>query len=442
MNLKTTLKDNGLILSSQYLHLLRDRKESVAIPSKTLHFLYHSRKVSQKLLKEIHTNKDIAIELCLLTLSNLANTYSRSFNSDDKKVKQGWKRLYSQILSSQVDIDGERSSKYRVILDLLVGAGVIEEESSYTVGKSRMFRLTHTFYGKGIVNYRLKDKTVRKMKIKDFNQNFERAIKTELGKNSIRMRSKVQFPTDEEAELIVSDAVKDKYPNKKGKRLVWLGKNSKKTYPESDYVYAEDYLERYKYLRDQLVVPVVAEELADFRVIDCFNLMPSLFRKHLKVGGETFVEADFTCLHPNIAQAYYGGTNTEMISHEKVAVYLEIDRQEAKIEHLSFFNKRYEDMKKSPLWNYYVNNETKMMENIIKEKAESLDAHKATSRTLFKIETNIMEEIVKRLSKQGMDVLYVFDALYCHKADRNDVKQVMNEVAKEFKVKSMVCSKC
>ena len=118
-----------------------------------------------------------------------------------------------------------------------------------------------------------------------------------------------------------------------------------------------------------------------------------------------------------------------MITHEIAAEYLGIERNEAKKEHLKFFNRRIKSMKKKKLWRYYSQQEPDMMQRINEEKRRF--GHKATSKKLFKEEVDLMTAIVEILNKEGIYLGYVYDALICHPKHKERVLQVMNEVARE-----------
>jgi hypothetical protein len=53
---------------------------------------------------------------------------------------------------------------------------------------------------------------------------------------------------------------------------------------------------------------------------------------------------------------------------------------------------------------------------------------------MFALEVQIMTEIISRLNKIGIYVIYVYDALCCKKSDSNKVQKIMNEVVLEFGV--------
>jgi len=428
--------DAGLEITDELLLILKGEDAILRIPNKIQHNM--DKWFPRKDLKEIHEDEDTAKELILFLLSNLSSTFLKSQMSEIEAVKNGFKRLDSRILQKQVQYDGKITSPYRKVLDYLIKNGVLEigKLGSQKSKKATEYRLRRKYFGKGIVPYQIKSLTVRRMRVKSFNANFERVITTNIGKNSLKVRSKMFFPSSEEVREHLEKAVVNKYINKKGKRLVKLGKHSKKEYPESNFVYLEDYLARYEYLRDHMTVPFVSEDVTDTRIIDCFNMMPSLIRKILKINRMPIVETDFSALHPNIIQMFYGGENKEGITHQIVADELGLGVREVKVMHLSFFNMEIKHLVYSPLYDYYMKKEPLMMARVLEDKRISKRGHKVTSDELFKVETNMMEEIVGELNSKGIDVLYVFDAIYSTEQDKSDVVEVMSKIALKYKVRT------
>jgi hypothetical protein len=172
-------------------------------------------------------------------------------------------------------------------------------------------------------------------------------------------------------------------------------------------------------------------------VVDSFALMPLWIRKLVKINGQPVAEADYSCLHPNIAMSLYGG-NSPYLTHEHLAKQLGIDKKIVKIEHLSFFNKRVEQIKRSPLFEYYKKYEPEMVDAIIRAKEESEHGHKITCRCLFAKEVEIMTEVVSRLNEEGIFVGYIYDALFFDPVHSEKVVEVMDEVAADLRVYTSV----
>jgi hypothetical protein len=224
-------------------------------------------------------------------------------------------------------------------------------------------------------------------------------------------------------------------PNKNGKKLIFLNKKGRDFYPNSKkLVFVEDSLKAYGYLiNNGLLIPRPGDEKSGGRVVDSFALMPSWVRKLAKINGQPIAEADFSCLHPNIAVTLYGG-NSQYLTHEKLADQLGIEKRIVKVEHLSFFNAEVWQMRQSPLYRYYEQHEPVMLRALIKDKQESEYGHKITSRRLFAKEVEIMTQVVSRLNEEGIFVGYIYDALFFDPIHSQKVVQVMNEVAVDLGV--------
>jgi len=390
---------------------------------------------SDKDLKTISKDLDEAKDLILIILANFTNTWVVSQSHNNVRKSEGHKRLDSIILQGQVD--SRKSNKYKIILDLLIKYGIIEKTANYFVGdKCNEYKLTKPYFGKGTAIYNLKTNIATELNSKYLSSQVRKATSTVLGRNSIKMYSKIELPTVDEVKEILKQAVKGKYINKKGKRLVNTGKNPNRYNPE-EFIFTEAYLKIFNDLTIQYMVPIVTGENAGHRVIDSLNMMPSLIRQHITLDGQKLVECDYGSLHPNIANRVYRGENQVNINHDTVSSFLGITRKESKVLHLSFLNLRVEDMKRSPLYDFYKANHLDLLIKIEDDKLRH-KTHKITSQKMFAVETQMMSLAVERLDKEGIDVVYIFDALYAKEIDSDRVAQVMNEVAKEFKVLTTV----
>lgn len=238
------------------------------------------------------------------------------------------------------------------------------------------------------------------------------------------------MPTVDEIEAEADRLIKSGYENKKGKKLVRRNKKGKEHFKDSaNLSFIEDAVKIFKYLtKNGVMIPRPGSKKSGGRVVDSFALMPSWIRKLVKVDGVPVAEVDYSCLHPNIAMMLYGG-NAKYLKHVDLANNLNIDEKVIKIEHLSFFNKKANQMKNSPLFEYYQNHEPVMVRNIIVEKRYSEFKHKSTSRSLFAKEVELMTEVVARLNEEGIFVGYVYDALFFDPIHAVKVKEVMDEVA-------------
>ena len=79
-------------ISSAQFPLFFESQNSRYIPNKVKFAI--EKYCSQPLLKDIHKDKEVAVELCLIFISNLSNAFYENQN--------GWKRLKAEILRDQV----------------------------------------------------------------------------------------------------------------------------------------------------------------------------------------------------------------------------------------------------------------------------------------------------------------------------------------------------
>ena len=183
------------------------------------------------------------------------------------------------------------------------------------------------------------------------------------------------------------------------------------------------------------MIPSVGDDKSGGRVVDSFTLMPSWIREQITVNGIKLTECDYIALHPNIAVKIYKGKLT-YLTHQNIAELTGIDVKSIKIEHLSFFNKQWLAMLKSPLFAFYSKHEPDMLSRIYYDKKEH--GHKVTSAKMFSVEVAIMTDVVKHLNTIGINVLYVYDALLCEEKDKTIVVETMNRIILEHGVYTCV----
>jgi hypothetical protein len=95
-------------------------------------------------------------------------------------------------------------------------------------------------------------------------------------------------------------------------------------------------------------------------------------------------------------------------------------------------------MTKSPLFDYYSKNEADMLTKIYHDKKKH--GYKITSKKMFKVEVDIMTDVIKYLNARCVYVLYVYDALVCEEKDKVFVIETMNRIILEHGVKTNVKS--
>lgn len=406
----------------------------IKIPTKVEHVL--RKYTPRKLLREIHPDIDIAVELCLMFTTQLSSTY---FELIDNPESEGWKSLKAEYLRDFFSISPMTYKDVITALEHSTSKGpIIECDHESIIGeKCYNYRFGEPYIGKGIVSYHLQTKEAQRLLNKYFIRVSGKSQSNPIVQNLIEFYEGVSLPTIEQIKKEGDRLIKLKYRTKKGKLLKKLGKHGRSYFKNPQkYSFVEDSIKIFKYLtEDGLMFPDVGSEKSGGRIVDSFTLMPSWIRQMIKINGEAIAEADYSCLHPNIAISMYGGTK-EYLTHNDLALEMSIDVNIIKEEHLSFFNKKVWQMKESPLYKYYEKYEPYMLENLIAEKYSSEHNHKITSRRLFKKEVEIMTEVVEVLNKEFIYVGYVYDALICHPDDANRVKEVMDAVILKQGVKT------
>lgn len=406
----------------------------IKIPKKIEYVL--RRFIPKKLLKEIHPDIDVAIELCLMFTTQLTSTY---FERLDNPEKEGWKSLHAEYLREFLSLNPMTYKDVITALEHPTKRGaIIECDYESIIGeKNYYYRFGEAYIGKGIVSYHLQTKEAQRLLNKHFIRVSGKSQSNPIVQNLIGFYEDVTLPKIDQIKKEGNRLIKLKYKTKKGKLLKKLGKHSRSYFKDPQkYSFVEDSIKIFNYLtEDGLMFPEVGGEKSGGRIVDSFTLMPSWIRQIIKVNGEAIVEADYSCLHPNIAIGLYGGTK-EYLTHNDLGLEISTDVNIIKLEHLSFFNKKVWQMKESPLYDYYKKNEPYMLESVIAEKYSSEFKHNITSRRLFAKEVEIMTEVVEVLNKEFIYVGYVYDALICHPSDANKVKEVMDSIILKQGVKT------
>lgn len=410
------------------LPLFFENNQDIYIPNKVERKL--DRYIPKAELKNIDTDHSTAVELCLMFLSNLSNSFYLETD--------GSKRLNMKILQDQLCIN-ERDTTHKNIINLLIKNKIITRSEGYIPKvQSYTYRLTDEFRNKGVKKYKLITHRALGLNRSNYFKRLNAAYSNQIGKNLIKLYENIQLPTQEEIWSEGLRLCNDGYITKKGKKLTFLNKHSKSYWKDSDdRSFVEENIELYNRLTNdgtQFLIPSIGDSNSGGRVVDSFTLMPSWIRNLVKINGVRIDEADYSALHPNIAMYIYGGSE-EFLTHQKVAEAANIDLKTSKQENLSFFNKKWKDMIKSPLFKYYSETQPIMMENIYRDKEKN--KHKITSKRLFKVEVDIMTSVIKRLNEQGIYVGYVYDALFCNPKQKQIIIQAMNEEILKFGVKTI-----
>lgn len=412
------------------------KANTILIPRKIKRNL--ERYVPKELLRKIDTNIELAIEKCLVFVSNLSSTYY----SDNR-----WKKLSSTILQEQIKKTKSNTYVYKSVINALLNGTpkdgpmieILKNEDgndSYQKGvHSKYYKLSDNYFKAGLTQYIIQDESlINNRRIWLYNE-LKCATDNPIASNLLSVYPRLTLPTHDEMMAEARRLISKGYINKKGKKLTMLNKHSKSYFTDANKrSFVEENIELFNYLtRNGFLIPSVGGIRSGGRVVDSFTLMPSWIRRMIKIDGHDIVEVDYRALHPNIAVKLYGG-KSQYIAHQMIADELGVDKQIIKDAHLSFFNEKINQMKQSPLYKYYKRKEPDMLNNIMYEKRYHKSKHKATSERLFNYEASIMSEVLRRLNTRGIYALYVYDALYCKEVDTLDVIELMNQVALEFGV--------
>lgn len=402
---------------------------SILIPKKAQHNL---RKHCRVILRTVDSDIDIAVEKCLVFLSNLASTYY----TDSK-----WKPLNAMLLHQQTK-NTDNTFIYAKIIEVLKAGtstgAFIEVDDSYQTGvQSKKYRLTQTYLKAGLVEYLIQDTGIIRTRNKLYYQQLHEAFLNPICSNLITMYQKIDLPTSPELLAIGKKLVKEGSTTKKGKILTMRNKHLNDYWVDADNrSFVEDNIKLFEFLTGRgFMIPSAGDMHSGGRVVDSFTLMPAWIREQITVDGKKLNECDYIALHPNIAIKLYDGSMT-YLTHGLVAEKTGIDLKDVKIEHLSFFNMKWNDMRKSLLFGYYSTNEPDMLARIYRDKNEH--GHKITCQKMFKVEVDIMSAVISDLNAKGIHVLYVYDALMCEEKDRELVAQTMNRIILEHDVKTSV----
>nr|WP_298657133.1 hypothetical protein [uncultured Flavobacterium sp.] len=403
---------------------------SLLIPKKSE---YNLRKyVPKAMLRAIDSDVNVAVEKCLVFLSNLCSTYY----TDDK-----WKSLNANILHQQTK-SKDNTYIYTRIIDVLKHGtskgAFIEVNDSYLEREyCKKYRLTDTYLKAGLVEYFIKEAGIVQNRNKLFFEQLNEAMEHPICSNLVKMYPKIELPSSNELLAIGKNLVKQGHQTKKGKILTIRNKHKNDYWKDSDNrSFVEDNILLFEFLTSRgFMIPSVGDEKSGGRVVDSFTLMPAWIREQITINGIKLTECDYTALHPNIAIKLYGG-KLSYLTHQNVAERTGIDVNSIKTEHLSFFNKQWLAMLKSPLFEFYSKHEADMLSRIYKDKKEY--GYKVTSAKMFSVEVSVMTDVIKYLCTLGINVLYVYDALLCEEKDKAIVVEAMNRIILEHGVNTKV----
>ncbi len=399
-------------------------------------------RLPKKILIPVDKDLKIAKEKCLIIASNCTSTL---FKDDEI-----WTNLSSTILNEQVKKGKDNTRIYKDVIKALCYSTnktypIIDIKNNsygnptYVVGeKSMQYKFHDSFNNFDIVNYELKNQDSIQKRRKFFLEKLNKAYKDPIASNLINLYPKIDLPSEAEIIKKGKELAKNKVKTKKGKTIACLNNKKKENIKDfKDKSFVEDAIKLFRYLTSKgFIIPTEGTYESGGRVVDSFNLMNSWIRDECKIDGENIETIDYKALHPNLNIKIYGG-NTKYITHQQIADFLNKDVKEIKIEHLSFFNKHPNQMKKSILFKFYSEREPEMLERIINDKKKN--GYKITSTRMFALEVAIMKSCIRRLNADNEYVGYVYDALFCKESVADKVLKVMNEEIIKHGVYTTAC---
>lgn len=420
-----TITDIELVLQNEqnYQNVTKIKSPNFITIPKKLHKVINY--LDKQLLLKINSDINVAKELCLYFLSFI----SHSFFKEDKMVS-----LSSVLLR---DIFGMTNNRdiYTLIREVLLkgtdNGSIILVNNGYVQGeKCKKYGYTD-LYQCGLQQYELKTNFVIKLKEKFYYEALSKAMENTIAKNLLNFYSKVTLQSSKELLNKGKELVKSNYVTKKKKKLTMLHRQNKSHWKDIDKrSFVEENIEAYEYLTDNgLLMPIIGDERSGCRVYDSISLMSSWIRNEIKIDNEDLVELDYKCLHPNLIAKIYGG-NYKYMTHERISKETGLDESTIKIEHLSFFNKQWSQMEKSPLFDWYMKNNKKMMHEIYIDK--ELFGYKITSKKLFALEVEIMTNVIGILNQNKVYVGYGYDALFTNETNKYFVETTMNNVIEQM----------
>ena len=428
-HVKSILSEGKNSKSKTKLHSnLPPDDNEIYIPKKVKRYLAKNVRLDE--LRAIDKDVDAAREKLLLVVSLLSTQLV-----DEKRY---WRRISHTLIQILVRKGNDNTNLSGKVVRLLERHSIIEvkkkkdgsddyEENKYP----RRFRLSKLYFEQNLVKYELKNRAAieNKMIAAQLNKNDFTKSLNPIIQNLAIVYDRLTIPSTDEIHQRAKELIKQGY-TKRQKKLIYKGKKERQA---DKYSYVEEHIEIFEYLIKSVKTPTVSSQINGYRIIDFINLMPSWIRQLIKIDDEEIAECDFKCMHPNLAVNIYGG-KSQFITHQKIAEELNIPLETVKKEHLSFFNCHENQMVKSILHKYYLDNEPDMLQRIKRDKKIAEPWYKRTSMKLLGLEVQLMTEIIKRLNSQGIYVLYVYDALYGKKSEADLIKKTMNEVALEMKI--------
>lgn len=394
----------------------------------------HIERIPRGLLNKIGKNRERVVEICLFVLSLIVN----------KNPKYEWIKLSSERLVKYTKYGNNNTFVYNHILKVLKYSNgkippliVVKKNNgkeTYEVGKEcKKYKLSSFYASKSTIEIELTHKDILMPYYSFKKLEFDNLKDNPIVRNILKLYPRIIYPSIQEIIAEAKRLISLNY-SKKGKKLIFR-KDINETTDLNNYSIVEDCIVRFINHKDRGALSISSSENAGGRVTYNLNLISSWIRNLIKIDDEEIVELDFVAFHPNLAIKIYNGSQ-KYLTHKNVSEELDLELNQVKKQHLSYFNDEIKVMTNRKVHGFYKSKEPQMVENIINDKKEN--DYKITSKRMFGLEVQIMTEIIEILNSKGIFVTYIYDALGCKKSDLDTVKSVMNEVVLKFGVYTTV----
>ena len=258
---------------------------SILVPKKAETNL--RRHVPKDLLREINPDINIAVEKCLLLLSNLASTY---YVEDAHLSENRWKRLHSKLLDRQIS----GNNTYRNVIEVLkkgTSSGAMLEviEDDIPNVQSRRYRIPENYFKVGLTEYLIKDVGIIDIRNKIFFEQLNDALQNPICNNLVKIYPKLEIPTSEKLLIIGKQLVKENRTTKKGKILTMRNKHKNDYWNDvENRSFIEDNIKMFEYLTNRgFMIPSAGDEKSGGRIVDSFTLMPTWIREQITINSKS-----------------------------------------------------------------------------------------------------------------------------------------------------------
>lgn len=422
----------------------------------------------------------------------------RGTQKNDESVPYVFFNMNSNSENSLVKKMGMSKSNVKKMIDFFIKYGFltkIKDYKSYIDWKNpddnkqknaRRFVVSDQFYRKSIKYYFQFEDVANSIKKSFERMNHllsEEEYDLEFEKNLLNddLIKRISFPSEGEVKKLADEMVKSKMVDKYGREYVYeipkewyhedngkivTKKNSKgkeysyritnKLKEGCPYVNINHHINYYVqtlYGEKNIKKRVKTKDEEGFEYHGRFyyyiNMLPKWIRNLIKIDNEELIEIDAQSLHPRIIGKIFNTLGFDIPdflvgdSHNKIAKMLQIERNEAKLINLSYWNSKIskgktiaskKNKKVFAKMDEFLKNEYPYLVAMLRyfknnqKPIKGKYSHCNISLMLIHIEVEMMEKIIKIFNKP---CLYVFDCLYVKKSDYTECKKIFDEIIDE-----------